>query len=303
MKKTIISMAAAALCASALSTQAFATDITEDMSIFAENPEELVATIKGWPDEGTFLDPKTIMLEYQANINDYINTGKLKISDVDQNGYRYYISDLVDSNGTFLGVVQSVEIDEGKPEASQFFPEYGEDPLTYEKSKQCSSVDFRLYSEEIKSLLLANGISPDVKEVKLLSLEGVGIIYYINNGTDEVLVNMRGLDLGPQEGYFDGTELIVLNEEFRQKAARIEEENREAYDKFIEENGEDAKGAGGAGGTGTGSESDKNDNPNTGADESAKTTKRMAVLTVELSALAAAGIGITVINKKRKKKN
>ncbi len=184
MKKTIISMAAAALCASALSTQAFATDITEDMSIFAENPEELVATIKGWPDEGTFLDPKTIMPVYSASINDYIRTGKLKITDVNTQGNHSYISDLIDGNGNFLGVAFPTEITKGKLETNQIRPEYGEDPLTYEKSKQCRSVDFRLYSEEIKSLLLASGISPDVKEVKLLSLEGVGTVYYINNGTD-----------------------------------------------------------------------------------------------------------------------
>lgn len=288
MKETIICGIAAALCVTALSTSAFAVDITEDTSIFAENPEELVATIKGWPEDNTFLDPKTIMPIYCASINDYIRTGKLNISETDGDGCHHYISDLVDGNGNFLGVVYSLEIDEGKPKAIQFISEYGKDPLTYEKYKVCSSVDFRLYGGEIKSLLLANGIDPDVKEVKFLSLNGVGSVYYINNGTNEVLVKTRGLERSPYPGYFEGenSDIIVLNEEFRQKAARIVEEERKAYEKFKNKYGEDAYAVGGAGGVG---------NPDTGAGANPN------AWTVGLALLSVSAAGAAVVSGKRGK--
>ncbi len=289
MKKTIICGIAATLCASALSSQAFATDITEDTSIFAENPEELVATIKGWPEDNTFIDPKTIMPLYEADINDYISTGKLKISDADIDGTRLYISDLIDSNGDFLGVAFSIDRNDGNPHTNQFFAEYGGLPSSSEKHKQCSSVDFRLYSEKIKSLLLANNINPDVKEVKLLDIDGFCTGYYINNGTDEVLVRPGGLEI--ITNFPDDSDIIVLNEEFRQKAARIVEEERKAYEDFKDKYGEGAGGAGGAGGTDS-----KNDVPNTGSD----TKKHTAALAVELGLVSAMIIGGAVVSKKRK---
>lgn len=291
MKKIITYGIAATLCTLALSTQAFATDITEDMSIFAENPEELVSTIKGWS-EDTFLDPNTIMPVYSANIDDYADTGKLKITNVNTSGNHGYISDLIDNSGNFLGVALITEINKGKLEAGQFFPEYAEDPSTHEKRKQCDSIDFRLYSEEIKSLMLDKGISTDVMEVKLLDLEGLGSVYYINNGTEEVLINMRGLSGSPYPGYFekdDASDIIVLNEEFRQKAAHIAEERRKAYEDFKNFYGEDAYGAGGADGVGSA-------NPNTGFD----TEKHTAALTVELGIISVMVIGAAVVSKKRK---
>lgn len=281
MKKIITYGIAATLCTLALSTKAFATDITEDMSIFAENPEELVSTIKGWS-EDTFLDPNTIMPVYSADINDYVNTGKLKITNVNKYGIHSYISDLIDDSGNFLGVALITEIDKGKLEAGQFLPEYAKHPVTYEKYKQCSSIDFRLYSEEIKSLMLDKGISTDVKEVKLLSIEGVGTVYYINNGTEEALVNARGMSDVPNMGYFekdDASDIIVLNEEFRQRAARIVEEERKAYEDFQNRYGEDAYGAGGA------------DNPNTGGTSSALAGS---------IALTACVIGVSAAKKKKK---
>ncbi len=277
MKKTIISMAAAALCASAISTQAFAADIAEDTSIFAENPEEFVATIKGWPEDNTFLDSKTIMPQYYADIRDYIKTGELNISEVDSNGYYQYVSNLVNSNGDFLGVVFSVGTAKDELRASSFFSEYSEDPMINEKHKQCSSVDFRLYSEEVKDLMLANGISPDVKDVKLLFLEGAGMAYYISSGTDEVLVRARGIDM---IDWHADSEVVVLNEQFRQKAAATQEEKDKAYEDFKDKYGEDTYGAGDGA------------NPDTGSNT--------AALAAELGLASAMIIGGMIVSRKRK---
>ncbi len=288
MKKIIICGIAATLCTSALTTSAFATDIAEDTSIFAENPKELVATIKGWPEDNTFLDSETIMPVYSADINDYVNIGKMKITDTNALGKHSYISDLIDGSGNALGVAFISESDNGELECGQILREYGTRPDTYEKYKQCSSVDFRLYSDEIKSLLLANNISTDVKEVKFLDIVGVGTVYYINNGTEEVLVGTKGVSTDPRPGYFekyDASNIIVLNEEFRQKAARAVEEERKAYENFKDTYGEDAYGAGGNGA-----------NPNTGSDINKDTT----VLAVELGLITAMIIGGTIVSKKRK---
>ncbi len=302
MKKIITCGIAAALCASALSTQAFATDITEDMSIFADNADELAATVKVWDynGESLTLDPKTIMQEYYADLKDFVDTGKLVVSDTfPRDGKRFYYADVIDSSGKFAGHAEFKEPVGSDNEISVFLSEYAEDPITYEKYKQCSSAYFHLFSEEVKSLLIANGISPDIKEVKVLFLDGVGPVYYINTGTEEVLVPAREGYGGFRDGYFEDLtkDIIVVNEEFRVKAALMLDEDEKLNEEYSKVN------EGVAGGTGTGSEGSKNDNPNTGADDSAQTTKRMAVLAVELSALAAAGIGITVINKKRKNGN
>lgn len=274
MKKIIICGIAAALCASALTTSAFATDIIKDTSIIAGNAEELASTAKKL-EEGISLDPKTIMPVYYADTNDYISTGKLKLSDVNKNGYRRYFCDLINNKGDFLGVAFAIENSEGNLEVTQYYLEYADPSVVGEGIKQCSSVDFRLYSDEVKSLLLANNIDPDVKDVKLLSFHDIGVAYYINNGTDEVLVRARGV-----EEIFDwnvDSDIVVLNEQFRQKAAHIVEENNKDLD--------DAYGAGGNGA-----------NPNTGSD----TSKHTAALAVELGLISAMIIGGAVVSKKRK---
>lgn len=286
MKKIITCGIAATLCALALSTQAFATDITEDMSIFVENPEEFVATIKGWPGDNTFLDPKTIMPIYYADTNDYIATGKLIIKDVNPLGRHIYISDLIDGSGNFLGVISSSENDDGTIQAGQFYSEYSEDPMIDEKCEQCSSIDFRLYSEEVKDLLLANNISPDVKDVKLLSFPNVGVAYYINNGTDEVLVRAKGVER--IYNWYADSDIVVLNEQLRQKVAAIQAEKDKAYEDFKDKYGDDAYVAGG--------NDSKPDNPYTGSD----TSKHTAALAVELGLISAMIIGGAVVSKRRK---
>ncbi len=274
MKKLITCGIAAALCASALSAQAFAADITEDRSVYAENAEELAALFNSldYNDPGTALDPNTIMPFYQAEINDFINTGKLTLTHEFSSGSREYIGDIVDSNGNFVGVIYFNESETGEISLARYTPRYN--PFGVEQVKPAA---FHKHSEEIKSVLSAKGIDTDVKEVKLAFINGIGAVYYINNGTEEVLVPAWSVGGGVISDYFPGNtyyDAVVVNEELRATAMRLEEE----HNRLLAESG-------GFGADGTG-------NPNTGGTGSA--------LAVELGvALTTCVIGISTAKKKK----
>lgn len=280
MKKLITCGIAATLCAAALSSRALAADITEDRSVYAGNAEELAAKFNALNSEipyvpGATLDPSTIMPCYHANIYDFILTGELELTREYIPGEKIYYGDLVDSDGEFAGVLQFIESENGDVRYACYTPRY--DPFGVEQHEKPSS--FNYHSDEIKSVLVAKGIDTDVKEVKLVLINGVGAVYYINTGTEEVLVPASNVE-SVISSYFPGNtyyNAVVVDEDLRATAIRLKEEN----DKLYAEAG--GFGAGGAGGS---------ENPNTGGTGSA--------LAGQLGiALTSCVIGISAAKKKK----
>lgn len=278
MKKLITCGIAAALFAAALSTRAFAADITEDMSIFADNAEQIAAAFHDpTPDIRCLtVDPDTVMPMYSADINDFISTGKLELTRETTSGDRIYVADILDRNGEFAGVIQFKN-----PETEEHSLVYYSPKYTPFGEQQSRSAAFHQYSEEIRSILSANGIDTNVKEVKLAFIDGLGAVYYINTGTEEVLVPAREVKGGVVPGYFedDMNSVVVVNEEFRAKAARIQEQDNKANGSVPENP----------------SVPDV-DNPDTG---SARTSNQMTALAVGISVLSVLGAGVIAVSQKR----
>ncbi len=318
MKKTIISMAAAALCACVLSVQAYAEDVLTDKSIYLENREEMAQSVEGWVIDGKTIIPDvdTIMPVYNASIYDYAKTGNFKIEPDGQ----MYFSNALDKDGNYAGSLQ-LAFENGTFRYSTFGS----------SNDRSNSIAFEANAKRVNALMKKRGLNTDCKEVKLVLIEGVGSAYYIDNGTEKMLVAANISDVNERIFNAENGGIVVIGDELK-AAADVEfakhnkylEERRKliesldlgpddplpivggGYDMptFKVDNTPYLDNADDPAAPDSGSsEGSKNDNPNTGADESAQTAKRMAVLTVELSALAAAGIGITVINKKRKNKN
>ncbi len=324
MKKTIISMAAAALCALAISTQAFAEDVLTDRSVYAKDPQSIAQSLGSWELEGKtiFPDPDTITPLYEVDIYDYAKTGKFEVIPsmlVDADGTKtegqHYISDAIDEDGNFVGRMWLVVGGEYTHISSY---------MSSSKNK-VESVAFEPNAGRIKAVLSKQGINTDCKEIKLLFMPYIGYAYYIDNGTSEFLAAAGFAEVNGELFNSINGGIIEVGDELKafadRRLAEYEEYKREVLDKlapgelppvgggydmptFKVDNTPYLDGADNPPAPDSeSSDGSKNDNPNTGADDSAQTAKRMAVLRVELSALAAAGIGITVINKKRKNKN
>ncbi|MDE7231333.1 MAG: hypothetical protein K2N56_12700 [Oscillospiraceae bacterium] len=283
MKKLINCGIAAALCASTLPAQAFAADITEDRSVYAENAEELVAKfdvdfyIADITDAPSItLDPNTIMPFYHADIYDFIRTGKLELAREQTPGRYDYFGDVVDSNREFVGIVEFYESEDGDVHYSCYYPRYN----TFGVEQHSCPAAFSYHSEAIKSALAAKGFDTNVKEVKLVFINGLGAVYHIDTGTEKVLVPAWEVAGGVIQSYFPGNtyyDAVIVNEDLRATAIRLEEENN----KLLAEAG--GFGAGGTGGAG---------NPSTGGTSSA--------LAGELGiALTACVIGISAAKKKK----
>lgn len=294
IRRTITCAAAAAVCAVMMSPQAFAEDILTDRSIYLENCEEAVRAVEPWVVKGKkiFPDPDTVMPLYDGSIFDYARTGNFEIEpftigNEKRSDGQYHIANAVDENGNFAGWMTLI-LENGVFE-----------PATYTPSNNAAdSVTLDINAPRISALMKKRGLNTDCKEVKLVTIEGVGYAYYIDNGTEKMLVAASISDTSEHIFNSKNGGLIIVGDELKLAAEAImagEPWSGDGYDPiFTVDNTPYLNGAGGS------SEGSKTDNPNTGADDSAETTKRMAVLLVELSAIAAAGIGIKVIGKIRK---
>lgn len=302
MKKFFASGIAAALCFAALSSSAFAADITEDRSIYAENGQSIAQTLGSWDLERQKVlpDPKAIIPLYKASLYDYAKTGNFEITPwMNTEEDQWYMCDAIDEDGNFVGTLDLIFGGEETGFAS-FCPASVNniEPLAFEN-----------YAERIGAKIKARGLSTDCKEVRLVAVEDLGYVYYIDNGSEKILA-ITGIGYGNARVFDENSGRIVVigDREFAEYAKaelaeyeRILEENR----KYYEENPDVENPLEGGGGQPEISDvplpaGGGNDNPATGAEQS-ETERRMVVLKVELAAMAASAVGIAVISRKRKR--
>lgn len=231
MKKTIISIAAAALCACAISAQAFAADIMTDRSIYAKNLHSISQSIKSWEYDGKKISPdlNTAIPVYEADLFDYAKTGNfevkpLMIRDKDNNptGNREYIADAVDENRNFVGIME-LELGGNDPQISLF--------RSSEKNKGVESVAFDNDAVRINALAKKSNYNTNCNEIKLVWVNWLGYVYYIDNGSEKMLAATH---LGDVNGNIFNSEnggLIVIDDGFKAKA----EDELRAYNEYLEE--------------------------------------------------------------------
>lgn len=188
MKKTIISIAAAALCASALSVTAFAEDILTDKSVYAPDRDQIAKSVgsEEWSGKVISVDPNTIMPIYYIDFLDYARTGNFDFipfakKDGRDNIGETFVSDALNANGEFAGTIR--------------FAVGGEHPgirVFTSSTNKANSLAFEPNARRISALMKKQNISSDCKEVKLVFVNRIGQVYYIDNGKSKYLAAMNG---------------------------------------------------------------------------------------------------------------
>lgn len=220
MKNIIFSATATAIIlAGALSTQAFAADITEDTSVYAASKDSIPVLSKNNKELGSYyVDKSTAMPVYRADIFEYAKTGHLDIKPfwIKEGKAQKYISDAVNENGDFVGVAEFT-IDGSDPGIHAFSP----------NTDKARSVAFAPNSRRISGIMSKRGVNSDCKEVKLVYLEEIGYVYYINNGSAEYFA---AANVGAVDGEIFNVEnggLVEINSQFKaladKKLAEYEE--------------------------------------------------------------------------------
>ena len=232
MKKFISTIAASVLCAAILSAQAFAADITEDRTVYAKNAQQIAAEVKD-PifDGGLRINTDTIIPIYSNALIELAKRGEGMILEIqDTPDWQEYIADLVDENGEFAGVVQFVY-----PYTDRSVHIYGPLYLSETEKSNVTSIDFRAHSQDVKSMLEKRGFGTDVKSVKLVCIDELGYLYYIDNGTEKVFVPAVTVKGGIAREFNDlfysgdGEPRAVTMDEVRAAAWELDE-----YKKFAE---------------------------------------------------------------------
>lgn len=193
----------------ALVVTAFATEKGEMASIYASNAEEISEFVGNVTidDFNISIDSKTVMPVYKASLYDYARTGLFSISPMDFENGQVYISDVVDATGDFAGAAVFTA-SEDESEILMYAP----------KSEHLTSVDFQSNASRAYSLMEKRKIDSKNTQSKFLFVDGLGYVYYINNGTEEVLI-AAGLK-GTNGNIFneENKGVVVVDEDFKEKA-------------------------------------------------------------------------------------
>lgn len=288
MKKIFTTICAAAFCATILSVQSFADNAS---AIYAADAQSIADRVNlTIPDDfGIKIKADTIMPVYSTSIYDYAKTGELEFEQNTYDGVQAYFADTENNDGKFAGTVM--------------FTADGADAgilIEAPRDDESLAIDFNANVDRIKRLMENNNLSTDIKDAKYVFAEGLGYVYYISNGTDEVFVaaNFKGTN-----GYYFTEEnggIVVVNSDL------IEKVNAE----LSAQTGEGILSTGGNPSTGSDLSayipSDENpptagaENPSTAGAENPNTGNAGAALILG-TAIAASAIIFTANSKKNKK--
>lgn len=225
MKKTIISIAAAALCASALSAPAFAADILSDRSVYAADRESIASSAGSmeWNGETVTVDPNTLTPLYYVDFYDYARTGIFDVQPYLMGEYgQNYMSDAVNSSGDYAGEI-TLTVNSSQVKIHEYWP----------TTDRANSLSFTPNAKRISALMAEKKISSDCKEVKLVYINEIGHVYYIDNGETKLLAaaNMGGVN-GEIFNKENGG-IVEINDDLKAAADRMLAELEE-YQKYLE---------------------------------------------------------------------
>lgn len=232
MKKTIISIAAAALCASALSVTAFAENILSNKSVYADKRESIAVEAGTMDDDSGIIsvDPNTVMPYYYASLYDYSRTGKLEIIPYAQkngndNVGERFVANAVNADGEFAGTVE-FNIGGPHPGIRVFAP----------SSNKADSIAFEPNARRINAVMKKQNIDADCQEIKLVFVVGLGNVYYINNGTSEFFAASNFEEVNGEVFNDENGGIIEIGDDLKaymeRRIAAEEEYQREVLDKL-----------------------------------------------------------------------
>ncbi len=227
MKKFITCGIVAALCTAALSTQVFAADILSDRSVY-ETDGERIAKAAGnteWDGEKVFVDPNTVIAVYTADVFDYARTGNFDVKPSLCDGGQEYIADAVNEKGDFAGRVE-FSVDGGHP---------GIGVYTHMTDKS-RAIDFASDAKRINTVMSKRGITSECKEIKLLFVQYIGYVYYIDNGTSKFLAATNINEVSGKVFNHENEGIVEIGDELKsfadQELADLEKYKKEVLDKL-----------------------------------------------------------------------
>ncbi len=146
-------------------------------NIYAADAESIAQAFgaKTYDDMIVYADPDTVTPLYEADIYRYAEMGDFTVKPSYSFSYDQplYIADALNESGEFIG---KVEFDSDR--IMRFFP--AEDGGRF-------SLDYAANAKRIAALMGDRGIEPVCKEVKLVFINNVGYVYYIDCGNDRYL--------------------------------------------------------------------------------------------------------------------
>lgn len=280
--KFIRTITAAVLCLSALSVQAFAEDILTYKSIYAENGGELTkdidpAACEKFARGKVSIDADSVTPLYTADFMEYARTGEFTVELKGQkDNEKCYIANGKDTDGNIKG-------------AFEFYVGAEYSGITgYENGH----IDFQSDVKRIKEAMTSKGISTDCKEIKLVFVEKVGYVYYIDNGESKYLASTG---VGEKdEKIFSGKNADVIEISAELKEFADKELNRIEQEKIYQEHLERGENPPTGG----------NDNPPTaGSDENPETGMADAAVALAIgAAIAAGGIVVSAAGSRKNKR-
>ena len=181
MKKFIAFACCLSMCA-AMSVTAFGEETVEanPLSIYATESEttavmaemENTSAAATLQEFGVAVDEDTTMPVYYASLLDFAESGQFEYEPFMLEGEQLYISNAVDGSGDFAGVIGF-----NADDIHIYMP-------TTDINK---SVDFNTNLKRVNSLTERSAV-PVATDAKFMFVDGLGYVYYMENGTDAVLV-------------------------------------------------------------------------------------------------------------------
>lgn len=208
-----------------MSSLTFATDLQSDVSIYASSRE--IASIKS-SIKNTFVtktlndfkmtfDFDTIMPVYYASLYDYAETGKLEYAPFCLNGKQLYVSDVIDNTGDFSGVAL-FNIDDIH--------------MFVQSTDMNKSIDFSTINSKRISTLTASNTTYLTNKAKMMFVEGLGFVYYIENENEIMLVASTLKGTNGDIFTSENNGIVFVDENLLQISESLVEK-REEYDNYL----------------------------------------------------------------------
>ncbi|MDE7230666.1 MAG: LPXTG cell wall anchor domain-containing protein [Oscillospiraceae bacterium] len=196
MKNNFIAALTATACLPVLCVSAYAA-APEDAAAALER--ELAGTA------GYTADTNIVMQIYNADLREYVDTGKFTFTESKIGGKNQYIAEALDKNGWTVGNYLFT-YDGTKADNIEF---------TSTDNGQCL-IDILINRGKLEAILSQAGFDCTNAEYKVVYVKELGYTFYADNGTDGVFYTV---DL--KNGPFKNDEIFFVDDEFKETAVRL----------------------------------------------------------------------------------
>ena len=213
MKKFFSTIAASVICAATLSAQAFAADILSDRSVYAANRESIASSAGSmeWHGETVTVDPNTLTPLYYVDFYDYARTGIFDVQPYLMGEYgQNYMSDAVNSSGDYAGEIE-LTVNGSQVKIHTY----------WHTTDRVHSLSFTPNAKRISALMAAKNIGSDCKEVKLVYINEIVHVYYIDNGESKLLAATGMWGVSSEVFNEENGGIVEINDDLKAIADRM----------------------------------------------------------------------------------